>query len=155
MSVVNYKETAPNKGNHARNSDPVLQLAHARDQAFMLWGETQRQAGKIVGVGYPEAGGGPPPEVKSSYTEAHRGSMYFLDRVLEIESQLYDTTATTPEGLIFQAVLLREAVFPSDHEGRRLLNSIISGIERICIKRGPETHKLGSDRLTSHAMLNP
>jgi hypothetical protein len=58
--------------------------------------------------------------------------MDLLDRLLEIEAQLYDTTATTPAGLIFQATLLRDAVFPSDHEGRRLLNSIISGIGRLC-----------------------
>jgi hypothetical protein len=38
-----------------------------------------------------------------------------------------------------QAMLLRDAVFPSDHEGRRLLNSIISGIGRLCNLRG-ETH---------------
>lgn len=138
MSVT-YEKTAPDQGDQARNNDPVLQLAHARDQLLMLWSDAQRQAGKIVGAVPPEAGNGPDPGKTQRYTEAHQRSVDLLDRLLEIEAQLYDTTATTSAGLMFQALLLRDAVFPSDHEGRRLLDNIISGIARLC-NLGSETH---------------
>jgi hypothetical protein len=84
---------------------------------------------QFVGAVSLDAGADPNREETLRYTKAHQRSMSFLNRVLEIEAELYDTTATTTAGLMYQVVLLREAVFPSDHEGRRLLNSIISGIE--------------------------
>jgi hypothetical protein len=142
------QKTTGDQSDDACNVDPVLQLAYARKLALMLWNQAQTA----------EAISTPPLEPHNNpvrYTGAYRRSMRFLDRALKIEDHLYDTVATTPAGLIFQAELLRDAVFPADHEGRRLLTNIISGIRAMGIHDGSgitsgdrqasrEPHPLGS-----------
>jgi len=51
--------------------------------------------------------------------------------VLEIETQIEETTATTLAGLLIQARLLEEGVALSHRSGSRLLSSIIAGLEEM------------------------
>ena len=113
----------------ARDADPVVQLARAREQALAAWGEAQEEADHIMAAIPRAARRDPKIQQKSGYTAAHERSMRLFDPVLEIEDRLEETTATTLAGLLVQARLL-EALLPlSPHGGDRLLACIIAGLE--------------------------
>ncbi len=76
-----------------------------------------------------EARGDPKIEETSGYAAAYERTMRLLEPVLEIESRLEETMATTPAGLLIQARLLEAALPSSGHGGSRLLASIIAGLE--------------------------
>ena len=79
----------------------------------------------------PGIRGDPEMEETSGYTAAFDRSMRLLDPLLEIETQIEETTATTLAGLLIQARLLEEALALSPRGGRWLLASIIAGLEEM------------------------
>jgi hypothetical protein len=115
----------------ARGADPILQLARARQQALAAWGEAQEEADHIRAALPPEARGDAEMEETSGYTAAFERSMRLFDPLLEIETQIEETTATTLAGLLIQARLLEEASALSCRGGGRLLSSIIAGLEEM------------------------
>jgi hypothetical protein len=140
MPVSTSQQITGDQSYDAPDVDPVLLLAHARDRAITLWSEAQPQ---MVNETSLETCGNPTLEATALYTAAYQRAMRFLDRILEIEDQLYDTPPTMVAGLIFQAKLLRDAVFPADHDGRRRLTSIISGLEAMSIGSGSGLNDMG------------
>jgi hypothetical protein len=113
------------------DADPVLQLARARRHALAAWGEAQEEADHIMGALPAGARGDPEMEETSGYTAAFDRSMRLFDPLLEIETQIEETTATTLAGLLIQARLLEEALALSSRGGGRLLASIIAGLEEM------------------------
>jgi hypothetical protein len=101
-------ETRFDRGVHkaARNADPVLQLARARQQALAAWGEAQEEADHIMAALPPGARGDPNIEETSGYAAAFERAMRLLDVLLEIEDRIEETRATTLAGLLIQARLL-------------------------------------------------
>ena len=57
--------------------------------------------------------------------------MRLLEPLLEIETQIEETTATTLAGVLIQARLLKATLSLSGHGGDRLLASIIAGLEEM------------------------
>ena len=117
--------------NVMRDADPVLRLARARQQVLAAWGEAQEEADHIRAALAPEARGDPEMEEISGYTAALERSMRLFDPLLEIETQIEETTATTLAGLLIQARLLEEGLALSHRGGSRLLSSIIAGLEEM------------------------
>ena len=117
--------------NVMRDADPVLGLARARQQALAAWGEAQEEADHIRAALPSEARGDPEIEETSGYTAAFERSMRLLEPLLEIETQIEETTATTLAGLLIQARLLEEGLALSYRGGSRLLSSIIAGLEEM------------------------
>ena len=113
----------------ARDADPVLQLARAREQALAAWGEAQEEADQIIAAIPWGERSDPKIQQKSGYTAAYERSMRLLYPILEIEDRLEETMATTVAGLLVQARLLEAALPPSRHGGDRLLACIIAGLE--------------------------
>jgi hypothetical protein len=113
----------------AHHADPVLELAWAREQALIAWGETVEEADRIMSALPCGARGDPVIEKMSGYAAAYERSLRLLDPVLELEGRLEETMATTPAGLLTQARLLEAALPSSGHGGSRLLASIIAGLE--------------------------
>ena len=70
-------------------------------------------------------------EETSGYTAAFERSMRLFNPLLEIETQIEETTATTPAGLLIQARLLEETLALTPSSGSRLLGSIIAGLEEM------------------------
>ena len=122
--VNNLLDRAP-----VRQADPVLELARAREQALIAWGEALEEADRIMAALPRGARGDPVIEEMSGYVAAHERSLRLLDPVLELEGRLEETMATTPAGLLIQARLLEAALPSSGHGGSRLLASIIAGLE--------------------------
>jgi hypothetical protein len=121
---VNLLDRAP-----VRHADPVLELARAREQALIAWGEALEEADRIMAALPRGARGDPVIEEMSGYVAAHERSLRLLDPVLELEGRLEETMATTPAGLLVQARLLEAALPSSGHDGSRLLASIIAALE--------------------------
>jgi hypothetical protein len=117
--------------NVIRDADPVLRLARARRHVLAAWGEAQEEADHIRAALPPEARGDPEMEETSGYTAAFERSMRLFDPLLEIETQIEETTATTLAGLLIQARLLEEVLALSRRSGGRLLSSIIAGLEEM------------------------
>jgi len=117
--------------NVMRDADPVLRLAHARRLVLAAWGEAQEEADHIRAALLPEARGDPEIEETSGYTAAFERSMRLLEPLLEIETQIEETTATTLAGVLIQAKLLDATLSLSGHGGDRLLASIIAGLEEM------------------------
>ena len=117
--------------NVMRDADPVVRLARARRQALAAWGEAQEEADHIRAALPPEARGDPQIEETSGYTAAFERSMRLLEPLLEIETQIEETTATTLAGVLIQARLLKATLSLSGHGGDRLLASIIAGLEEM------------------------
>ena len=113
----------------ARHSDPVPELARAREQALAAWNEAQDEADHIMAEIPRAVRRDPKIQQTSGYTAAYERSMRLLDPIIEIEGRLEETTATTPAGLLVQARLLEAALLPSGHGGDRLLACIIAGLE--------------------------
>ena len=113
------------------DADPVLRLARARRHALAAWGEAQEEADHIMAALPPGARGDPEMEETSGYTAAFERSMRLFDPLLEIETQIEETTATTPAGLLIQARLLEETLALTPSSGSRLLASIIAGLEEM------------------------
>jgi hypothetical protein len=108
-------ETRFDRGVHkaARNIDPVLQLARARQQALAARGEAQEEADHIMAALPPGSRGDPNTEETSGYTAAFERAMRLLDVLLEIEDRLEETRATTLAGLLIQARLLETVLVMS------------------------------------------
>ena len=121
---VNLLDRAP-----VRHADPVLELARAREQALIAWGEALEEADRIMAALPRGARGDPVIEEMSGYVAAHDRSLGLLDPVIELEGRLEETRATTPAGLLIQARLLEAALPSSGHGGSRLLASIIGALE--------------------------
>lgn len=121
---VNLLDRAP-----VRHADPVFELARAREQALIAWGEALEEADRIMAALPRGARGDPVIEEMSGYVAAHERSLRLLDPVLELEGRLEETMATTPAGLLIQARLLEAALPSSGHGGSRLLASIIAALE--------------------------
>jgi hypothetical protein len=97
----------------ARDVDPVLQLARARHQALAASGEAQEEADHIMATPPPGTRGDPEMEEASGYAAAFECSMRLLDPLLEIETQIEETTATTLAGLLIQVGAHEQARWPT------------------------------------------
>ena len=115
----------------AREVDPVLQLARARQQALAAWGEAQEEADHIMAALPPGARGDPNIEETSGYAAAFERAMRLLGVLLEIEDRLEETRATTRTGLLIQARLLETALSLSCQGSGRMLASIIACLEEM------------------------
>ena len=105
-------------------------LARARRQALAAWGEAQEEADHIRAA-LPQRPGAIPRSRRRRATRGFERSMRLLDPVLEIETQIEETTATTLAGLLIQARLLETALALSRRGGGQLLSSIIAGLEEM------------------------
>jgi hypothetical protein len=117
--------------NIMHDADPVVRLARARQQVLAAWGEAQEEADLIRAALPSEARGDPEMEETSGYTAAFERSMRLLEPLLEIETQIEETTATTLAGVLIQVRLLGATLSLSSRGSDRLLASIIAGLEEM------------------------
>ena len=103
----------------------------ARGGRLLQLGAKRRRKQIISGPLPSEARGDPEIEETSGYTAAFERSMRLLEPLLEIETQIEETTATTLAGVLIQARLLKATLSLSGHGGDRLLASIIAGLEEM------------------------